>query len=336
VEDFLDTPAGRVPQIKTRLELPDRVGWALTRLGIGRFRYRVAPGLYAVGLPGPDSPVLVTANYKLTFDSLRKELAGLDAWVLVLDTRGVNVWCAAGKKTFGSGELTARIRAVRLEEVVAHRMVIVPQLGAPGVAAHEVKQASGFRVVFGPVRASDLPAFLEAGMKAGPGMRLVHSTPWERHVVGLVEFSNERRTMAVLAGALFLLAWAGLDGFSLARAWRGLWTGFSAYALGFAGGNLLTPPALALLPGRSFSGKGAQAGALAGLAVLALGQSALATAGMWLGAVVAGSWYGMNFTGSSTFTSPSGVEKEMRRAIPLQAAGLLLSVIFWRLGIGGS
>jgi hypothetical protein len=322
--------------VKTSLALKDRIGAALVRLGIGRGRYRVAPGLYGVGLPGPDSPVLVTANYKLTFDSLRIELAGVDAWILVLDTLGVNVWCAAGKKTFGTAELVSRIRAVGLDRVVGHRKVVVPQLGAPGVAAHEVKTLSGFRVVFGPVRASDLKAFLSAGMKAGSGMRLVRSTPWERLVVGLVEFSNERRTMVVLAGALFLLAWAGLDGFSLARAWRGLWTGFSAFALGFAAGNLLTPPALALLPGRSFSGKGAQAGALAGLAVLALGQSALATAGMWLGAVVAGSWYAMNFTGSSTFTSPSGVEKEMRRAIPLQAAGLLLSVIFWRLGIGGS
>jgi hypothetical protein len=335
VAGFLDTPVGRVPRIKNRLELPDRIGAALVRLGIRRGRYRVAPGLYAVGQPGPESPVLVTANYKLTFDALRKELPGLKAWVLVLNTRGVNVWCAAGKKTFGTAELVARIHAVHLDKVVTHRRVVVPQLGAPGVAAHEVKAACGFRVAFGPIRASDLPAFLAAGMKATPRMRLVRSNPWERLIVGLVEFANERKTMALLTLVLFLLAGVGLDVFSLARAWLGLWTGFSAYALGFAAGNLLTPLALPWLPGRSFARKGAEAGALAGLTALALGQPPLTTAGMWLGAMVAGSWYGMNFTGSSTFTSPSGVEKEMRRAIPFQVAGLILSVILWRRGIGG-
>src|SRR3972149_4169926 len=77
---------------------------ALRGWGIGRDRCRVAPGLYALGAPGGDSPVLVTANYKLTFDVLRRDAAGLDAWILVLDTRGINVWCAAGEGTFGTEE----------------------------------------------------------------------------------------------------------------------------------------------------------------------------------------------------------------------------------------
>jgi hypothetical protein len=37
----------------------------------------------------------------------------------------------------------------------------------------------------------------------------------------------------------------------------------------------------------------------------------------------------MNFTGSTPFTSPSGVEKEMRKAIPLQASALLIAMIAW-------
>lgn len=324
-----------MPTVKTRLERPDRLGAVLVRLGVGRGGYRVAPGLYAVGSPGPQSPVLVTANYKLSFDSLRKELSGIDAWILVLDTLGVNVWCAAGKKTFGTAELAARIRATGLEKVVSHRKVVVPQLGAPGVAAHEVKAASGFRVVYGPVRASDVRAFLAAGMKAEPSMRRVRFPAWERVVVGLVEFANERRTTAQVAGALFALAGLGSGIFSLSRAWLGLWTGLAAYAMGFLAGNVLTPLALPWLPGRSFAFKGAVAGALAGLCAPLFGPSAWASAGMWLGAVVAGSWYGMNFTGSSTYTSPSGVEKEMRAAIPFQAAGLILGVILWRMGLGG-
>lgn len=335
VDSLLNTPIGPVPRVITRLERPDRIGAILVRLGIGRGRYRVAPGLYAVGTPGPESPVLVTANYKLSFDSLRKELSGLDAWILVLDTKGVNVWCAAGKTTFGTAELVSRIRAVGLEKLVNHRKVVVPQLGAPGVAGHDVKASTGFRVVFGPVRASDVRAFLAAGMKATPHMRRVHFPALERVVVGLVEFANERKTMAQLACALFVLAGIGVDVFSFSRAWLGLWSGFAAYSLGFVAGNVLTPLTLPWLPGRSFSFKGAVAGAMAGLGVLALGVPGLTSAGLWLGSVVAGSWYGMNFTGSSTFTSPSGVEKEMRRALPFQAGGLILAVILWRFGLAG-
>ncbi|HQL32652.1 MAG TPA: hypothetical protein PK969_05305, partial [Treponemataceae bacterium] len=68
------------------------------RLGIGRNKASVTPGLYFIGSPGAASPVLVSANYRLSFDALRKELSGIDAWILVVDTRGVNVWCAAGKE----------------------------------------------------------------------------------------------------------------------------------------------------------------------------------------------------------------------------------------------
>jgi CO dehydrogenase/acetyl-CoA synthase gamma subunit (corrinoid Fe-S protein) len=89
----------------------------------------------------------------MTFDRLRSTLSGLDAWVIVLDTKGINVWCAAGKGTFGTTELINRIKKVRLSEIVSHRTIILPQLGAPGVAAHEVQKKYRFKSVYGPVRA---------------------------------------------------------------------------------------------------------------------------------------------------------------------------------------
>ncbi len=82
--------------------LSDSLGAIRCRLGSFRMGYRVAPGLYAMGEPGHKSDVLVSANYKLSFDMLRRELKGLSAWILVLDTKGINVWCAAGKRTFGT------------------------------------------------------------------------------------------------------------------------------------------------------------------------------------------------------------------------------------------
>ena len=113
----MDTPAGFVPRVRTRLSFRDRAGTVSTRIGIGRYNYKVVPGLYGVGNPGADSPVLVTANYKLTFDALRKELGGIDAWILVADTRGINVWCAAGKGLFSTDEVVRRVKASRLTDV---------------------------------------------------------------------------------------------------------------------------------------------------------------------------------------------------------------------------
>ena len=84
--------ARTIGALNSRLGWRDVAGGCLVRWGIGRMRYRVDPGLYRVGAPDRRSPVLVTANYKLTVDTLRKALVGQNVWVLVLDTAGVNVW----------------------------------------------------------------------------------------------------------------------------------------------------------------------------------------------------------------------------------------------------
>ncbi len=63
--------------------------------------------------------MLVSGNYKLSFDHLRGSLAGRDAWILVLDTHGINVWCAAGKGLFGTDEVVRWVEAVGLSSLVA-------------------------------------------------------------------------------------------------------------------------------------------------------------------------------------------------------------------------
>ncbi len=162
---------GDVPKISSALVWADRWGGIKARWGVGRMHYTVDPGLYALGDPDDQSPVLVTANYKMSFDRLREALPGRNAWILVLNTQGINVWCAAGKGTFGTDELVQRIELSGLIRVVSHREVILPQLAGPGVAAYTVRKRSGFKAIYGPIRAADLPAFLDAGLKATPGMR---------------------------------------------------------------------------------------------------------------------------------------------------------------------
>ena len=192
-------------------------------------KYKVDPGLYALGEPDDTAPVLVTANYKMSFDALRKDLPGRNAWILVLDTNGINVWCAAGKGTFGTSELVERIESSGLARVVSHRRVILPQLSAPGVAAHEVKKLSGFRVIYGPVRSSDLPAFIDAEFKATPEMRRKTFDTWERIVLIPVELVATLKWALIILSVFFLGGglggsegyWAGaLDTRYCLRLWR--------------------------------------------------------------------------------------------------------------------
>ena len=258
--------AGRpVPVVSTRLGWQDRLGAVAVRLAIGRGSYRVAPGLYAVGAPSPDSPALVTANYKLTFDALRRELSGHDAWILVLDTRGVNVWCAAGKGTFGTRELERMLMAARVDQVVTHRTLILPQLGAPGVAAHEVARDAGWKVRYGPVRAADLPAYLAAGMKKDDAMRTVTFKAAERMAIAPAELAHAWPFLAA-AVAFAVLAAVPFGPGALARA---LQTGLPLVGAVLVA-TLAFPALLPWLPFRAFALKGAILGAawsvLAGLA----------------------------------------------------------------------
>jgi hypothetical protein len=310
----------------------DRLGHWLMRWGIGRMRYRVAPGLYAMGAPDAASPVLVTANYKMTVDLLRRELTEINAWLLVLDTKGINVWCAAGKGTFGTNEVVRRVVETRLGLIVSHRTLILPQLGAPGVAAYEVAKRCGFRVVYGPVRATDLPAFLAAGMRATPAMRRVTFTTGERLVLTPIEIVSMLRPIAWGIGLLLFLGGIGPQLFSPEAA---LVRGGSAIAVGLVGvatGTVLVPLLLPWLPGRMFAVKGGVAGLLLALTgIVSLGDrlGALHSIALLLTLPAVAAWGAMNFTGSTTFTSPSGVEREMRRTIPVQAAALLGGAACW-------
>jgi hypothetical protein len=322
-----------VPKVTGDLGGGDRLGAWCVRWGIGRDDYRVEPGLYALGAPGAASPVLVTSNYKLTFDELRSSLDDLDSWLLVIDTRGINVWCAAGKGTFCAEEVTRMVGEARLAEIVEHRRLVLPQLSAPGVAAHKVKEACGFRVTFGPVRAADLPEFLAAGMKADAGMRRVTFDLRERAVVvpEVLSVVWHRRMLMAYAGILAASA-IGSDGVSLRRGLRDGAPVIGAAWLALLAGGAATPLALPWLPGRAFSGKGAVVGGvLAATATATLGRrlSPAAKLALLTGVTAASSYTAMDFTGSSTITSPSGVEAEMRKALPLQGAGAALAAGAW-------
>jgi len=313
-----------VPQISSELNLADRLGACKARWGIGRMSFMVPPGLYAVGMPTPADPVVVTANYKMSYDIIRRALAGRNVWLLVLETYGINVWCAAGKGTFGTGELVRRIASSGLAEVVTHRRLLLPVLGAPGVSAHEVARRSGFSISYAAIRASDLPGYLDNGMNSTPAMREMTFTFYERLVLIPVELVTALKSIALVSGGLFLLfAVAG----NLAAGVMALLAWLGACLAGIAAGPLLLP----WLPGRSFALKGAVAGlAWSVLFYLFAGGEAW---GVWLTAAAflalpsVSAFYTLNFTGCSPYTSRSGVKKEMRIAIPAMGGALLVGLV---------
>jgi len=302
--------------------------------------YTVDPGLYALGRPDDKSPVLVTANYKMSFDRLRKALPGRNAWILVLDTKGINVWCAAGKGTFGTEELVTRIGSSGLERVVSNREVILPQLSAPGVAAHQVRKFSGFKAIFGPIRAEDLPAFLDNGMKATAEMRFKSFPVWERFVLLPVELVGALKAALMIAPVLLILS--GLLG--PAAFWpnvlnQGLFA-VQALITAILAGAVLTPLLLPWLPGRAFSLKSLGPAVFCALLLLLLrwteGMKATGLLEMIAWALVilsAAAYLAMNFTGASTYTSLSGVKKEMRWSLPFQIGGGVVGLALWVLSM---
>ncbi len=332
VEDFVSTAAGPVPRVKTLLTAWDRFGSIRVRLGFRRNQYKIEPGLYCMGQPDADSPVLVSANYKLSFDMLRSEANLPAAWILVLDTRGINVWCAAGKGTFSTEEVVRLVKAVNLEKIVAHHRLILPQLGATGVSAWHVKKECGFKVVWGPVRVDDLKRFIDDGMKAETDMRRVTFTFRERLVLVPVELSFLPKYILWMMALIFVISGIGLGIFSFQAAWtRSLWM-IAALAGGIIAGAVVTPVLLPWIPGRSFSLKGVFSGIPTGAVVawMLRGQTTgWESAALVICTMALSSFLAMNFTGATPYTSPSGVEKEMRKAMPVQIGALLTTVVLW-------
>ncbi len=307
------------------ITLANRWDHFLVRIGWRRNHHRVKPGLYKLGNPTQESPIFVSANYTLSFDALRSSLKGIDCYILVLDTKGINVWCAAGKGSFGTEELVHRIEISKLFNIVDHRTIILPQLGAPGVCAHEVRKRSGFKVEYGPVRASDLPKYLET-RTATTEMRRVRFNLRDRLELIPVEIN----------AFLFIMIVVIFIGLFTKEIWKSLQI-FGILITGLA----LFPILLPWIPSRDFTTKGLLLGCVAVIMIYSLPSYLIGGIVGWvlvfetlinmliMTPVVA--FLALNFTGSTTFTSRTGVKREIFKYIPILAvmfiSGIVLSVI---------
>jgi hypothetical protein len=322
----------RPPRVNEIWKFMDYLGALKVRMSFGRNSYSVKPGLYAFQKPDQESDVFVTANYKLSFDILRKELAGLNAWILVLDTKGINVWCAAGKGTFGTNELIRQIKNADLEKVINHKRLIVPQLGAPGINAQQVKSVTGFAVKFGPVRASDIKEYIGSRYKKTEQMSTVTFNAIDRLKIVPVEVMVSLRKFVLIAVTFFIISGLSSKGYSIDNS---LTIGLKAVGIlfiAYLGGSAITPFLLPWVPFRSFSAKGLIVGTLllgTILIVFPFNSNMSLSISLFFIGIAISSFLAMNFTGASTYTSLSGVKKEMRLFVPIQAVAASIGTIIF-------
>jgi NAD-dependent dihydropyrimidine dehydrogenase PreA subunit len=137
-------------------------------------------GLIRIGNPGPESPVLLTCNFDLTVRRVKRALRGLDCYLLVASSHGINVWCAAAGGHLTANDVVSVIKTSGISELVEHRRLVLPQLAATGVERKPIEERTGWRTVFGPVRAEDIPAYLANHFKKTPEMRKVRFELSER------------------------------------------------------------------------------------------------------------------------------------------------------------
>jgi len=123
---------------------------------------QVDPGIYAIGEPGPDSPVAVTTNFSLTYFIVSTEIegSGVPAHLVVLEAEGLSILSAWSAGKFG-GELVAkRLLESGIEKKISHRRVIIP--GYVAVIQGEMEEAlGGWEVLVGPEEAADIPGYFK-------------------------------------------------------------------------------------------------------------------------------------------------------------------------------
>lgn len=164
-------------------------------------------GLVKIGNPDRTSPVLLTCNFHLTVERVKRALRGLDCYLLVANSRGINVWCAATGGLLGNHDAISALRTSGIEDLVDHRNVILPQLAATGIEAKLLYEKTGWKATWGPVYAKDIPGFLASGpsKRESPQMRQV-AFPWSERFEMAVAWAFP---LSLLAAVITLLFWRG-------------------------------------------------------------------------------------------------------------------------------
>ena len=149
-------------------------------------RFPCEPDTVLIGNPDKSSPVLVTCNFDYTVRHLKDylEKEQLDCFLLFVNTKGTNVWCAAAEGIFTTDTVLSHLKVYNVGELVNHHQLILPQLSVAGVKRKELKE-HGWEGIYGPVYFADLKKFLNNGLTKNKDMQALEYGYWERFKMGL-------------------------------------------------------------------------------------------------------------------------------------------------------
>ncbi|MHA1844618.1 MAG: hypothetical protein ACTSWE_10200, partial [Promethearchaeota archaeon] len=138
-------------------------------------------------------PIIVTSNYEYTYIKVMKDLKNIDAWVLCVDSDGINVWCAARGGDFGNQQLVEAVKTTGIRHLIDDKTLILPQLAAGGVESPKLTKGTSdfpFKIKYGPIWSKDLPEYLEKHpSKKPPYMRIARFTLGHRIRAGITHFT---------------------------------------------------------------------------------------------------------------------------------------------------
>jgi hypothetical protein len=223
---------------------------------------------------------------------------------------------------------------LKLKELVSHRTIILPQLCAPGVAAYQVLRNSGFKAVFGPIKAEDIKGFIDNGMKATEEMRTISFGAASRLLLTPIEVVHSFKLLLIMLISVFIYNVVDYSDFYLSALITNTLIGFVPLASAVLTGCIIVPFLLPFIPFRAFAAKGLLAGIILDIVLILLKDNItmmesnlllLIAYCMIIPSVT--TLLSLNFTGSTTYTSFSGVKKETKLTLPIVKSAAALGVI---------
>jgi acetyl-CoA decarbonylase/synthase complex subunit gamma len=126
---------------------------------------QVQPGVYEINGPKPESPVLITTNFSITYFSVANEVegSGMPAWLLVTDAEGMSVLTAWAAGKFDAERIAKAVKGFSIADKVSRKRVVLP--GHVAVLSGELEEElPGWEIRVGPREAVDIPKFMKEAL----------------------------------------------------------------------------------------------------------------------------------------------------------------------------
>lgn len=294
-----------------RLKWTDYLKALVSWLNAFKHTYAVEPGLYYTGeVYDSDTPLLVTSNYGLTVFLVVRQIGTRNVRLLVVDTDGINVWCAAGKGAFSNAAILAQVNRYPrglLTDTKWLKMVL-PKFGFAGVDLRSLRNEK-IRPLIGPLYAKDLPAYLA-------------KTPLEDRETDRAVFGLQSRLFSWLPGLVQYMSYS----FAIILIFlfvQLFWGRPAPWGLVTITAILATayPVLFPWLPGQRFSVKGLWLAGGFSLCIAALQlMGVVSTASMVMGVVFSFAtalFFSLSYTGNSAVSNYTKVRAEVARFLPV-------------------